>query len=97
MRFRIETLKHEGTHADKETKQKNIVEYLFLSLQTMAIFRMTMMYQNEKFSRNLLHLQICQSIDSFLLMISPCSKNEAVRIFNCVGMGDTAKGRLTQF
>ena len=33
-----------GAHADKETKQKNIFEYLLLSFQTMAIFRMTVVW-----------------------------------------------------
>ena len=31
-----ELLKHEGTHADKETKHKNIFEYVLLSFQMMA-------------------------------------------------------------
>ena len=38
-----EALKHEGAHADKETKHKNIFECLLLSFQTMPIFRRTML------------------------------------------------------
>ena len=38
-----EALKHEGAHADRETKYKSIFEWLLLSFQTMAIFRMTML------------------------------------------------------
>ena len=36
-----EALKHVGAHAEKETKYKDIFEYLLLSFQTTAMFRMT--------------------------------------------------------
>ena len=40
-----EALKHEGAHADKETKHENIFQHLLLSFQTMAIFLMTTVQQ----------------------------------------------------
>ena len=35
-------MKYVGAHANKETKYKNIFEFLLLSFQTMAILPMTM-------------------------------------------------------